>query len=76
MTQQEEKDTKVLCAEIELPPQHRKNLGINGFAMKASEIESFVEDELNNGGQQSFTVKIHFSFKTKKWIESLPEADI
>lgn len=69
-------EDKVVCAEIEFSPQYKKNLGIYGFTMKASEIESFIEDELRNSGSQSITFKIKFTMKTKKWIESLPEADI
>jgi len=70
------KTEKVVCAEIEFSPQYKKNLGIHGFTMKASEIESFIEDEFRNTNNQSLTFKIKFSMKTKKWIESLPEADI
>lgn len=67
---------KILCAEVTMPRQWQENVGIKGFTMKASEVESFIEDELNNSDQKSFTVKIKYSFKTKKWIEKLPEADI
>lgn len=67
---------KILCAQITMPSQWQENVGIQGFTMKASEVESFIEDELNNGDSKSITVKIKYSFKTKKWIENLPEADI
>ncbi len=67
---------KIVCAEIEFSPQYKKNLGILGLTMKASEIESYIEDELNNTDNQSLTFKIKFSMKSKKWIENLPEADI
>jgi hypothetical protein len=67
---------KVVCAEIELSPQYKKALGIHGFTMKASDIESFIEEEFRNTDNKSLTFKIKFSMKTKKWIEGLPEADI
>ena len=69
-------DKKVVCAEITFPPQLKKHLGISGFIMKASEVENWAEDELNNSGAQSITVKIKFSMKTKRYIDSIPEADI
>lgn len=67
---------KVLCAEVNLPNQLQKHLGIKGFTMKASELEEFIKDEIESRDFNTMTCTIRFMMKTNKWIENLPEADI
>lgn len=67
---------KVLCAEITFPKQMQTDLGIDGYTMKASELEDFVETEIENRDGNTITFKIRFMMKTNKWIEELPEAKI
>ena len=67
---------KVLCAEITFPAKMQKELGITGFAMKASEVLDFVESEFDNGDGYPITFTVKYMMRSNKWIESLPEADI
>ena len=67
---------KVLCAEITFPNSMKKALGINGFTMKAEEVQSFVEQEMENGDKKSHVFVVKYFYRTNKWIENLPEADI
>ena len=67
---------KVLCAQVLLPFSLAKHLGINSLTMKASEVEDFVVNELENKGGNTIKFSIKYMMKTNKWIENLPEADI
>ena len=67
---------KVLCAEITFPPKMQKELGVTGFAMKASEVLDFVESEFDNGDGYPVTFTVKYMMRSNRWIESLPEADI
>jgi len=67
---------KIVCAEVSFPPTLKGHLGIAGYTMKASEVEDWAEEELRNSDAQSITVKIKFSMKTKKYMDSIPEANI
>ncbi len=66
----------VLCAEITFPAKMQKELGITGYTMKASEIAQMIEDELDNGDAKSLTFTVKYFYKTNKWIENIPEANI
>ena len=67
---------KVLCAEVGFPPQMQRSLGVSGLMMKASELEEFVENEIQNRDGNTVTFTIRFMRRTNKWIETLPEANI
>lgn len=67
---------KILCVEIELPKKEQVYLGISGFTEKLSDLQNFIEDDFENWDGEQKIYKIKVFKRTKKWIESLPEADI
>ena len=67
---------KVLCAQVLLPLKMARCLGVDSLTMKASELEEFIENEIENSDVNTFKCSVKFTMKTNKWIESLPEADI
>jgi hypothetical protein len=69
-------EEKVLCAQVLLPTNMARHLGINSLTMKASELSEFVENEIENRDGNTIKFAIKFMMKTNRWIESLPEADI